>query len=325
MTPTTRPSTAGMMPLVPLGSYPTPLHHLPRLSEHLGLEVLAKREDLSGLGLGGNKVRKLRVVLAAARAESATVVLTQGGVQSNHCAATAVAAPMLGMRAELFLHGDPPAVPTGNVLVDGMAGATPHFTGAATHAEVDALVEARAGELRAAGEVPFVIPLGASDPLGVAATVTGVEEVDARLPAGGNTRIVVAAGSLGTLAGLTLGTWVLDRDWSVEGFSVLWPAERARAVLDGLLDAARRRHFPGVAPRPNVELTDEQLGGGYGVPTEQARRAAALALRLEGLLLDGTYTAKAFAGLLEGVRSGRYDGVERIVFWHTGGLGGVFG
>lgn len=311
---------------LPIGLFPTPLHPLENLSRHLGgPRILAKREDLSGLGPGGNKTRKLAYLMAEARERGATVVLTLGGPQSNHCTQTACAAATLGLRSELFFNAPDPGTRTGNLRVNEMVGARLHFAGAREVDGLRDLVRERAEELRRAGEVPYTIDLGGSEPLGAAGYAPAIEEVVRQTESGRRpTHMVVAAGSVGTLAGIVLGTWVLGLDCSVHGFSVLWPVPKARGVLEGLLEETRRRYFPDVEPQDNYALTDDQLGDGYGVPTPAGREAAELAARLEGLVLDHTYTAKAMAGLIEGSRRGRYEPDDTVLFWHTGGLGGFF-
>lgn len=319
-------SITAHLPRLPIGLTPTPLHALERLSAHLGVpRLLVKREDLSGLGAGGNKARKLSFLLAEARAQSATVVLTCGGPQSNHCAQTACAAGMVGVRAELFFWDDDPGFCTGNLRVDALLEARLVFTGTRDEGAMRERMHARAEELRRAGETPYIIGLGGSDPLGAAGYASGVEEVARQTQPGARpTHMVVAAGSLGTLAGIILGTWALEMECVVDGISVLWPAERARPALDHLLEETRARYFPAVAPRANYSIIDAQLGAGYGRPTAAGAEAAALVARLEGLVLDGTYTAKAMAGLIAGCRDGRYGSDDTVLFWHTGGIGGFF-
>jgi L-cysteate sulfo-lyase len=307
-----------------LGISPTPLHRMTGLMAVFegGPELLVKREDLCGAGAGGNKIRKLRVLLAEAKSQRATVVLTTGSPQSNQCAMTAVAAAMQGLRAELYLTGPDPGSRTGNLAVAGLAGATITFLGDCSDRERDDRLTARMNDLLATGEVPYLVPLGGSTPLGAAAYAAAVPELADQLarPA---THLVVAAGSLGTLAGLVLGVWAADLDCQVHGYSVLWPEAEATRRLADLLRAARRRYFRGVTARPNCRIFGSQLGGGYGVPTAAGWKAMRLAVRHDGLLLDPTYTAKAMAGLIQGISDGTYRRGDQVVFFHTGGLAGL--
>ena len=311
-------------PRIPLGLSPTPLHQLTGLMSAFdhGPELLAKREDLYGIAAGGNKIRKLEALLGQALSQRATVVLTTGGVQSNHCAQTAIAAAMHGLRAELYLSGQQPPVSAGNLLIEEIADAGVTFLGDCTDRDRDDRIAARADELRAQGEVPYPIPLGGSTPLGAAAYAAAVSELAGQLGGQPVTHLVVAAGSLGTMAGLILGTWASGLDCQVHGYTVLWSQAQAMTRLEALLEAARRQYFPAVAGRPNYQILGSQLGAGYDAPTAVGREAARLAARHDGLLLDHTYTAKAMAGLIQGIRDGTYTYQDRIVFFHTGGLAG---
>lgn len=302
------------------GLFPTPLQTF-----ELGADrppLLVKREDLCGVGFGGNKVRKLRALLTDARARGASTVLTWGGPQSNHCALTAVAGRMAGFDVELFFTGDRPPHVVGNQRVDHLLGARLHFPGVRGEDEMGLAMQARADELRARGQIPYLVPLGGSSVIGALTYVDAVGEVvtqvgRARLPH----RMVVAAGSLGTLAGIIAGTWVHDVPTQVVGVSVLHRADEARKRVDALLE--EMLPHVGVSRRDNYVLDDGRLGGGYGVPSEAGRAAAALAASRFGLMLEQTYTAKAFAGLLAGIDDGA-NTEATILYWHTGGTGGFF-
>ncbi len=324
--PAGRPGWQPTLPHVALCVGPTPLHRLAGLTSALGHgpELLAKREDLCGVAAGGNKLRKLSALLGEALSQQATVVLTTGAVQSNHCALTAIAAGMHGLRAELYLSGRQPPAPAGNLLIAGLAGAAVTFLGECSERDRDDQIAHRMGQLRAAGEVPYLIPLGGSTPLGIAAYATAVSELASQLGGQSVTHLVVAAGSLGSMAGLILGSWASGLDCQVDGYTVLWPQPEATMRLEGLLEAARRQYFPTVVARPNYRILGSQLGAGYGAPTMAGQEAQQLAARHDGLLLDHTYTAKAMAGLIQGIRDGTYTHHHRVVFFHTGGLAGFF-
>ncbi len=309
-----------------IGLLPTPLHPLPRLTELLsGPPIYIKREDLSGLGAGGNKARKLRLLLGEAVQTGATVVLTQGGPQSNHCAQTALAASMLRMDCELFLWGGDPGMQTGNLRIFEVAGARVHFVGDLGPDDLESLIDRRAAQLQEEGAVPYVIGVGGSSLLGISASMTGLEETVGQseaieLPA----RLLVAAGSLGTMAGLVLGSWRLKLDWKIDGVTVFMPAPQAVEALESMLRAAHAELCPDAPPMDNYQIVPDQIGAGYGQPTLAAIEAQVLCARSEGILLDTTYTAKAMAGLIAGIRTGRYAKDGSIVFWHTGGLAGFF-
>jgi 1-aminocyclopropane-1-carboxylate deaminase/D-cysteine desulfhydrase-like pyridoxal-dependent ACC family enzyme len=308
-----------------VGLFPTPLYRMVNLERVLdGPQLFVKREDLSGLAAGGNKARKLAALIADAKRQGATVVLTQGGLQSNHCAQTACAAAMHGLGCELVLAGDEPGAQAGNLRIDGLAGAVLHFVGAVDLANAEFMVR-RAEALRLTGEVPYVISLGGSDPVGTAGYVSLVDEIVQQLPANDlPTHIVIAAGSLGSLAGVVLGSWLHNLDCRVDGVSVLWSADEVTTRLDELIEETRARFFPSVVRTANYAILDDQVGSGYGQPTEAGDEAAQLLAQTEGMLVDATYTAKALAGLIAGCRSGRYGPEDRVLFVHTGGLGGFF-
>jgi 1-aminocyclopropane-1-carboxylate deaminase/D-cysteine desulfhydrase-like pyridoxal-dependent ACC family enzyme len=307
-----------------LGISPTPLHSMPGLMSVFsdGPEVLVKREDLCGVAAGGCKIRKLSALLPEAKSRHATVILTTGFPQSNHCAMTAVAAAMHGLRCEVLLRGPDPGTRTGNLLIEGLAGATITFIGESGDDDAERRLAEGMARLRAAGEVPYLIPLGGSTPLGAASYATAVTELTGQLGAA-PTHLVTAAGSLGTMAGLILGTWAAELDCEVHGYTVLWPEGEARGRLDELLDTTRQAHFPSVTARRNYRVFGSQLGAGYGAPTPAGQEAARLAAHRDGILLDQTYTAKAMAGLIEGIRDGSYRPSDRVVFFHTGGLAGL--
>jgi 1-aminocyclopropane-1-carboxylate deaminase/D-cysteine desulfhydrase-like pyridoxal-dependent ACC family enzyme len=310
------------LPRIALGVFPTPLHRLTGLTSAFGHgpELLAKREDLCGIAAGGNKIRKLTALLGQALSQHATVVLTTGGVQSNHCALTAIAVGMHGLRTELYLSGQQPPGPSGNLLIDELAGAAVTFLGEGSDLGCDDQMAARVDELRAMGEVPYLIPLGGSTPLGAAAYATAVSELVGQLGGQPVTHLVIAAASLGSMAGLILGTWASGLDCQVHGYTVLWPQAEAITRLEALLEETRRQYFPAVAGRPNYRLFGSQRGAGYGAPTPAGQEATRLAARHDSLLLDHTYTAKAMAGLIQGIRDGTYTSRHRVVYFHTGGL-----
>ncbi len=299
--PEHHPGSCGAQPAFPriaLGVSPTPVHRLTGLMSAFvqSPELLAKREDLCGIAAGGNKTRKL----------------------------AAIAAAMHGLRAELYLSGPQPPAPAGNLLIEELAGAAITFLGDSSDRDREDRIAARMDELRAMGEVPYLIPLGGSTPLGAAAYAAAVPELAAQLGGQQVTHLVVAAGSLGTMAGLILGTWASGLDCQVHGYTVLWPQAEAITRLEELLEETRRQYFPAMTARHNYQILGSQLGAGYGAPTAVGREAARLAARHDGLLLDHTYTAKAMAGLIQGIRGGTYTHQDRVLFFHTGGLAGFF-
>ncbi|HEY7499210.1 MAG TPA: D-cysteine desulfhydrase family protein [Vicinamibacterales bacterium] len=309
---------------IPFAPAPTPVEELPRLRAALGggPRLLVKRDDAIGFAFGGNKVRKLRLVAADALAKGADTLITSGGVQSNHARVTAAAAAKLGLRAILVANGAPPETPRANALLDRLLGAEVRYVG--TRDERASAMEDAAASERSAGRNPYIIPVGASTPLGAAAFVQAIEELLQQMPP--PDVIVHSSSSGGTQAGLVAGcalsgihTRVLgiSADDSRQGLSAV-----VRDLVDGVADlvGVDRSRVANAA----IEVDDGFVGGGYGVPTDESREAIALLARTEALFLDPTYTAKAMAGLIAHVRRGAFEPTDTILFWHTGGQVALF-
>ena len=315
-----------------LGHLPTPLDDAPRLAREAGVASLhVKRDDLTGLALGGNKTRQLEYLMGDALAHGATAIITAGGVASNHCRQVAAACARLGLRACLVLRGDPPAQAEGNLLLSRVLGAETRFLPLAQFYErVLATAEEWAAELRAGGETPYLIDTIGWDSasLGIAAlgyvdAALELEEQFAR--EGWRPDLAYLCSGAATQAGLLVARSALDLRYRVVAFSaspfipdkpavIATIARRASALLG--LDLA-------FAPA-DVQNLDDQIGPGYGVATPASREALRLAASLEGLLLDPTYTAKALAGLLDHARTGRIDRSANVLFVHTGGAPNLF-
>lgn len=312
------------LPALPLGIAPTPVEELAALRAALGggPVLLVKRDDAIGFAFGGNKVRKMRLVAAAATAQGADTLITCGGVQSNHARVTAATAARLGMRCLLVANGARPDRPTANALLNQLLGAEIEYV--ADRSERAPAMEAAAAKLRRIGRRPYVVPLGASTPLGAAAFVDAIRELLEQIDP--PDLIVHATSSGGTQAGLVAGCALAGVKTRVLGISADDPApaieQTVRRLHDGmapLLGVVPDR-FRGIA----VDVDDRFVGDGYGVPTAQSREALNLAARTEALFLDPTYTAKAMAGLIARVRSHELPGRHTVLFWHTGGQVGLF-
>lgn len=292
---------------------------MPRLAAALGggPRLLVKRDDSIGFAFGGNKVRKMQLVAAEALRQGADTLITSGGVQSNHARVTAAAAAKLGLHCILIANGAAPDRPTANALLDRLLGADVRYV--ASRAERAPAMEAAAADARDAGRRPFVIPIGASTPLGAAAFVQAVDELLAQIDP--PDVIVHSTSSGGTQAGLVAGCALAGVKTRVVGISADEPAaslERdVRAILCGLAEllGAGADRFA-AAP---VHVDDRFVGEGYGIPTPAAREAIELAARTEALFLDPTYTSKAMAGLIAAVRGREFTEEQRVLFWHTGG------
>ena len=302
---------------VVLGSWPTPLEPAPRLAAAAGLAADAlwlKRDDLSGLGGGGNKVRKLQYTCAQALAAGATTLITSGAPQSNHARLTAAAAARLGLTSVLVLQGEEPEAPAGNLVLDLLAGARLVWTGPATAEQTRREVQRQAEQVRLDGGIPHVIPFGGSNSYAAQAYVDCSAELLAQLP--GLDHVIVAFGSGATMAGLVAGLGP-GRVIGIDTGAVADPDARLNELLDGMPDVRVRR--------ADLRLDHGQVGAGYAAVTPAARAAMRLAARTEGIFLDPTYTARALAGLIARVAAGDIKREDRTVLLHTGGLPGLFG
>jgi D-cysteine desulfhydrase len=312
-------------PVLPLVSAPTPVEPMPRLRDALGggPRLLIKRDDAIAFAFGGNKVRKLALVGARARAEGADTLITAGGVQSNHARVTAAAAAKLGMRAVLVANGVEAGRPTANALLDRLLGA--EVVHVATRDDRAATMAEIASQLRAAGRRPFTIPIGASTPLGALGYVHAVAElVDQIDPPD---VIVHASSSGGTQAGLVAGCRLLGLPTRVVGISADEPASalqaQVRALVSGIADLLVIDQYVLSKGTP-IEVDDRFVGDGYGVPTDASREAIELLARTEAIFLDPTYTAKAMAALIAYVRQQKLAEPQTVLFWHTGGQVALF-
>ena len=311
------------LPVLPLAPVPSALEPLDRLPAAISARytLLVKRDDAIGFGFGGNKIRKLRFVAAAARAAGADTLITCGGIQSNHARATAAVAARLGMRCILVANGAPQPRPTANALLAQLLGAEIRYV--QSRQDRAPAMEAAASECSAAGRRPFVVPLGASTPLGAAAYALAVGELLQQTVA--PDVIVHATSSGGTQAGLVAGCRLYGLSTRVIGVSADDPSAaiqlEIRRILTGLeqLTGLEGGTLADVA----VDVDDRFVGPGYGEPTPASDEARDLAARREALFLDSTYTAKAMAALIARGRAGEFDGAT-VVFWHTGGQVGLF-
>jgi D-cysteine desulfhydrase family pyridoxal phosphate-dependent enzyme len=294
--------------------------------------ILIKRDDLTALGLGGNKARKLEFLIADALAKGAHTVITTGAVQSNHARMTAAAARVAGLRCVLVLTSRY-AVPVleGNLLLDDLFGAEVRYVPSedpmlAVGKDEEVVAEV-VREERAAGRVPYVIPVGGSSPVGAIGYVTGTEELVGQLRALGvaPSRLYFGSGSRGTQAGLTLGAKLSRAPYALWGVAVsAGEPEKIVRAMNAANDAAA---LLGVETRVGREdlFTDQGfIGEGYGIPTPGGLEAIDLLARTEAILLDPVYTSKGFAALLAHVRAGDIPPTDTIVFLHTGGMPALF-
>lgn len=311
------------LPRVNLAVAPTPLQEAPRLAAAIGLDrLLIKRDDLTGLAMGGNKARKLEYLVADAMAQGADVLVTTGAAQSNHCRLTAAAARVAGIEAHLVLRGKAIDEVQGNMLLDQLLGATWSFAGDTSPEDCMKDVAVR---LAAEGRRPYVIPAGGSNGRGALGYVRCAFELTEQLAEHGEQPryVLCAGGSCGTLSGLTLGLALAGSATPLAAVSI------SRSVPDRVAKARQimadscailEVENPNAAP----VIIDGYVGPGYGMATELSRRALEFAARTEGLILDPVYTAKAFGGLIGEIEAGRIERKDLIVFVHTGGMPALF-
>lgn len=318
-------------PRIRLAALPTPLQDAPRLRAALGGDaacprILIKRDDLTGLAFGGNKVRKLEFLVADALAHGATTLITAGALQSNHARATAAAARVAGLRSVLVLDTkvEQPEV-QGNLLLDRLLDAETRFVPVGT--DMDAAMAAVASELERAGERPYVIPIGGSNAIGTLGYVAGSLEIASQCVDQGVSPswLYYANGSRGTQAGLVLGAKMVDAPYQVQGIAVSGgDAEKRQRAIRIANEAAEL-----LGSRIRVDdgdlLNDEGFfGEGYGIFTDGCVEAIALLARTEGIFLDPVYSGKAMAGLIAYIRAGRFGADETVLFLHTGGTPALF-
>ncbi len=302
---------------VKLGVFPTPVHRLNRISALLGVDIWIKRDDLTGLGLGGNKTRKLEFLLADALNQGCTTVFTTGGAQSNHAMLTAAACRKLGLTPILLLKKRGVTENLGNRYLESLMGVEVRLIDTDDYAdiyrEMDEMGKAR-------GEKYYKIPCGGSNALGSLGYVDCAREIaeqDADFR-----HIVVAEGSGGTMAGMALGAKLFLPQTKVHGmmvdtdpFDVITPRlmREAAALLEAQLEIT-----------PDDYALLDMCGPGYAIPSQEGNEAVRLMAESEGIFLDPVYTGKAFAGLIRLCREGRFAKGDRILFVHTGGSGGLF-
>ncbi len=326
------PTVFGHLPRARLATLPTPLERGPTLPG--GSRLWVKRDDLTGLGMGGNKARKLEFLCGAAVAEGARSLVTVGAAQSNHCRMTAAAGSILGLDVHLVLSGDRPPTATGNQLLSMLFGAQSHFTGAeGSHwGELEIAREALTDELRAGGSAPYAIPIGGSTAVGAVGYAIAFVEIMEQCEAQGvePVAIVHTTSSGGTHAGLLAGQALL-REQGRDVPEVL-AVGVAKGVNMGLPDitelTADTVELIGgdrsIVDRNDVRVDPDWIGADYGVPTRAGDAALRWAARHGGWVLDRVYSGKGLAGLIGNAEAGRWPDGGDVVFVHTGGMPSLF-
>ena len=314
-------------PRISLARLPTPLVLLHRLSEEMGTRIWIKRDDLTDTTASGNKIRKLEFSLGQAQADNADVVVTWGGVQSNHCRATAVLAAQLGLKSHLVLRGRHPDERDGNLLIDELVGANITFAPLEQYQQMDETYAALNQSYREQGLKTFRIPVGATDEIGLWGYIECARELkidfencDLKPDA-----IISATGSGGTLAGLILGNAIHQLDTEIFAFNVCDDAAYFEQKISEDFAAWQQRYQADLNTSAlPINVIEGYVGPGYGRATPEIFETIRHVAQLEGIVLDPVYTGKAFHGMLDQIRQGRLKNLNDIVFIHTGGMLGLF-
>ena len=314
------------LPRLDLRGFTSPVQFLPRLTDELGVEIWCKRDDIGSVGLAGNKVRKLEAELAQARAMGATQIVTEGSRHSNATRAAAAAAAALGMKCTLVLCHDEPKEPVGNLLLDALFGADLRLVGDISWIELAEVTSRVVQELEDGGERVYRLPIGSATGRGAASFAYAFAEAERQMEAQGATlRTIVHASSAGsTHAGLALGRAIRGSSARIVGVVVAGevyddvPGNYLRLANEAADLIAPSLRITG----SDLEITEKYLGEGYGKPASGVSEAIDLMARLEGIVVDPVYTAKAVAAIIDMARNGAVDGP--VLFWHTGGYHAMF-
>jgi len=309
------------LPRVQLAHLPTPVEAAPRLTAYLdGPSILVKRDDQTGLALGGNKTRKLELLIAEAQEQQARTIITAGAIQSNHCRQTAAAAVKFGFECTLVLTGEQPEKPSGNLFLDHLLGVNIVWTEGQPR---ELILQSTYAELLGQGKEPYIIPYGGSNPTGVIAYALAMQElIHQNIHADW---IVVASSSGGTQAGMVLGARLFGFQGSILGISIDEPANILKDRVANLANASALEL--GVTARFSPEeiiVNADYLGEGYGKMGALEKEAIRTFARLEGLFLDPVYTGRAAGGMLDLMKKGYFPSNSSVLFWHTGGSPALF-
>ncbi len=297
-------------------------------------EVWIKRDDIQGVALAGNKLRKFDLVLGAALADGADTLITTGAAQSNSARTGAAAAAACGMDSVLVLRGDEPDVPTGNLFLDRLLGAEIRFVGDVGWRDMNRIVDEVAEELREQGRRPITAPVGCSNPLGALGFARAFLELDAQLDALGlePSCIVHTSTSGGSHAGLLVGRAMSPRNTPVVAIDAgqLFGRDPRPKMLDLARSAAELIEVELELSVDDLDIRLDYIGDGYGITTSGSREAIELLARSEAIVTDPVYSGKGAAGLIDLLRRGAGDGGidgginGPVVFWHTGGYHALF-
>ncbi|ALF60840.1 cysteine desulfhydrase [Psychrobacter urativorans] len=311
-----------------LGFFPTPLIELTKLSQKLdGPKIFMKRDDNTGLALGGNKTRKLEYIIGDALAQGADTIITAGAAQSNHCRQTAAAAASLGLECHLVLGGQEPNHANGNLLLDKIFGCHIHWAGSNRKGEdIPKIVE----QLKKEGKKPYIVPYGGSNERGALAFVEAFRELESQRQSMNIslTHIIFASSSGGTHAGLMLGNKIFNTAYQIVGINID-KGETDKVPFDQYIVALANSTATLIGAEYDFSASDlilnsDYVGEGYGVIGTLENEAIAMTAQTEGILVDPVYTGRAMGGLIDMIRSGKIKKTDSVLFWHTGGAPALF-
>lgn len=316
------------LPRFHLAEFPTPIHYLESFSKACnGPAIFMKRDDITTLGMGGNKTRKLEFLIGEALEQGKDTLVTAGGLQSNHCRLTAAAARKANLSCRLVLNGERPEIPNGNLLLDKIFGASVHYC---DRKDRDRRLIQATEDLLADGKNPYVIPVGGSNSIGSTGYVKAMFELETQLK-GMNIKldaIVFASSSGGTQAGLTLGAKIINFKGQILGISIDQTKTGDQPFPQVLTEiantTAQRIGFPLQLVEEDFSLNCDYLGAGYAMPGDIEFNAIRDLAQYEGILLGPVYTARAMGGLINLIQKRYFRKDQTVLFWHTGGTPELF-
>ena len=310
--------------------YETPIEFLPRISEELGIDLYLKRDDLTPLGAGGNKLRKLEYLVQDAMDKGATALITVGGGQTNHGRQTAAMAAKYGLKCAIVAVDEYPGELTANMLLDRLFGCELYLKkndGRRESEQLNETVELATRNFEEQGEKVYFIPVGGSNVLGALGYYDCAAEIDRQAKELGipGARVIDTVGSMGTYAGLYCGLKDIKSDLHLTGIAILPFGEKNFSSLEKYLNEVKDAYGMDIEITPDdIDIETGYVRGGYNLPSEEVRRAVELMASKEGILMDPCYTGKAFAGIIDMVREGKIKQGEKVILIHTGGMPGLY-